>query len=107
MELIDRAAVIAAIKSYCAGCDNYNGLRCRSCRYMDAMDKVDEMPAVNAVDVMLCRDCEQFETGGLLDWCNLFQTAMQPDDYCSHGVAVAKKETTTGEDINVPTNGGK
>ena len=29
------------------------------------------------------------------------------DDYCSHGVAVAKKETTTGADINVPTNGGE
>ena len=50
------------------------------------MDTVDEVPTVDAVEVVRCRDC---------------------DDYCSHGVAVAKKETTTGEDINVPTNGGE
>lgn len=55
-------------------------------REMDAMDTVDEVPTVDAVEVVRCRDC---------------------DDYCSRGVAVAKKETTTGEDINVPTNGGE
>lgn len=50
MELIDRAAVIAAIKSYCVNCDNYSGVRCRSCGYMDAMDKVDEVPTVDALE---------------------------------------------------------
>lgn len=116
MELIDRAAVIAAMKSYCAECDSYSGVRCRSCGYMDAMDKVDEVPTVDAVEVVRCRDCELFDTGGICYWCNLFDAATMPDDYCSRGVkhfseagkvVVAKKETTTGEDINVHTNGGE
>lgn len=107
MELIDRAAAIAAIKFYCAGCDNYNGVRCRACGYMDAMDTVDEVPTVDAVEVVRCRDCVLFDDKGNFYWCNRFYTVTRPNDYCSRGVVIAKKETTTGADINVPTNGGE
>lgn len=61
VELIDRAAALAAIESYCAGCDNYGGVRCRSCGYMDAMDKVDEAPTVDAVPLDYHERCLQLE----------------------------------------------
>lgn len=109
MELIDRAAALAAIKSYCAGCDNHDGARCRSCGCMDAMGKVDEAPTVDAVEVVRCRDCARFsptpDALSFQDWCDLFATATRPDDYCSRGVVVSIFATTTetgAEGANVP-----
>lgn len=47
MRLIDADATIDDIKrAYCAGCDNYGGLRCRACPTDDAMDMVDDAPTV-------------------------------------------------------------
>lgn len=50
-DLIDRKAAIEAIRSYCAGCDNYDGIRCRSCGIADAADKVEEVPTVDTEPV--------------------------------------------------------
>lgn len=56
-DLISREAAIEAIKEYCNGCDNYNGARCRACNFDDAMSAVDSVLAVDAVEVVYCKDC--------------------------------------------------
>ena len=50
-DLISREAALKAIKAYCNGCDNYNGLRCRACNFDDAMSAVDSVSAVDAEPV--------------------------------------------------------
>ena len=50
-DLISREAAIEAIKTYCKGCDNYNGVRCRACNFNDAMIAVDSVSAVDAEPV--------------------------------------------------------
>lgn len=44
MDLIDRQAVIDALKLYCIGCNNYNGVKCRACQIADCIDTVDDAP---------------------------------------------------------------
>ena len=56
-DLISREAALKAIKAYCNGCDNYNGVRCRACNFDDAMIAVDSVSAVDAVEVVRCKDC--------------------------------------------------
>lgn len=47
MRLIDADATLEDIKrAYCAGCENYNGLRCRACHLDDAMGLIDDAPTV-------------------------------------------------------------
>ena len=53
-DLISREAALNAIKSYCDGCDNYNGVRCSSC-YIDS--------AIIAVDAVLAVDAEPVRHG--------------------------------------------
>lgn len=87
MELIDRAAALAAIKSYCTNCDNYDGVRCRSCGYADALNKVEEVPTVDAVPLDYHERCLQLEVEKRFELEKHFSEAGK--------VVVAKKETTT------------
>ena len=50
-DLISREATLDAIKSYCNGCDNYNGVRCSSCMIDYAIIAVDAVLAVDAEPV--------------------------------------------------------
>lgn len=44
-EYLERQALIERIqKSYCDGCENYNGVRCRACGVGDALDIVADSP---------------------------------------------------------------
>lgn len=46
-EYIERNALIERIKkAYCDGCENYNGVRCRTCDIDDAIDVVEDAPTV-------------------------------------------------------------
>lgn len=50
--LIDADALIAEVKRvYCTGCNDYRGLRCRSCATDDALDMIDDAPAIDAEPV--------------------------------------------------------
>lgn len=66
-DLISREAALNAIKSYCDGCDNYNGVRCSSC-YIDS--------AIIAVDAVLAVDAEPVRHG---KWTNVSE--MLPPEY--------------------------
>ena len=51
-EFISREETIKRIKEvYCAGCNSYNGVRCRACGTGDAIDIIDDFPAAD-VDQM-------------------------------------------------------
>ena len=67
MRLIDVDARITEIrKAYCTGCDNYQGVRCRSCWVDDAIGLFDDAPTVDAKPVV----------HGRCDWCK------QGDERC-------------------------
>ena len=47
-EFINREATIKRIEEvYCAGCNSYNGVRCRACGTGDAIDIIDDFPAAD------------------------------------------------------------
>ena len=57
--LIDADARIEEIKkANCTGCDNYHGIKCRACWVDDAISLIDDAPAVDAVEVVRCKDCK-------------------------------------------------
>lgn len=99
-DLISREAAIEAIKAYCNGCDNYNGVRCRACNFDDAMIAVDSVLAVDAVEVVRCKDCVNMgkrlpmlkgyrEDCG---WCVMNGHAVLPEDFCSNGETADEKD---------------
>lgn len=101
-DLISREAAIEAIKTYCKGCDNYNGVRCRACNFNDAMIAVDSVSAVDAVQVVRCKDCvyacerPPFPTTSKLKsdcWCAINDHLMSLDDFCSRGETAAMKDS--------------
>ena len=93
-ECIEREATIKRIKEvYCAGCNSYNGVRCRACGTGDAIDIIEDAPTVDAVVVTRCKDCKHIrpevdaytgETVGY--WCYLIDfSGVDVDDFCSYG----------------------
>ena len=82
-EFISREATIKRIKEvYCAGCNSYNGVRCRACGTGDAIDIIEDAPAADVAPVVRCKDCKH-EFGGSCIICG-FQKR-KPDDFCSYG----------------------
>lgn len=70
--------------------------------YIHVKNTIESMPSLDAERVVRCVHCKHWLNGSYT--CFIHEPSR--DDYCSRGVVVAKKETTTGEDTNVPTNGG-
>ena len=57
--LIDVNARIEEIrKAYCTNCDNYDGVRCRSCWVDDGIGSLEDVTIVDAVEVVRCKDCK-------------------------------------------------
>lgn len=53
---------------------------------LDAEFLASDIPAVDAVPVVRCKDCEHYS--GSSGLCNIylrFSIAVRPDDFCSHG----------------------
>ncbi len=52
-EYIEREATIKRIEEvYCAGCNSYNGVRCRACGTGDAIDMIEDAPAADVAPVV-------------------------------------------------------
>lgn len=52
-EYIEREETIKNIqKTYCAGCNSYNGVRCRACGIGDAIDMIENAPAADVAPVV-------------------------------------------------------
>lgn len=51
-EYFEREATIKRIKEvYCAGCNSYNGVRCRACGIGDAIDMIEDAPAADVAPI--------------------------------------------------------
>lgn len=93
--LIWRKDLIADIENCtCKPCEDekqdYNHVRCRACWVDDAVSAIDDAPAVDAVEVVRCKDCkyhsiEETECGAKYISCNRFDEVMEADDFCSYG----------------------
>lgn len=52
IRLIDANALVKQIEgTHCKDCDNYNGVMCRACTWMDAMDYIEDAPTVDTQPV--------------------------------------------------------
>ena len=52
-EYISREETIKRIKEcYCAGCNSYNGVRCRACGAGDAIDVIEDAPVADVAPVV-------------------------------------------------------
>ena len=86
--LIDADNRIAEIKKiYCDGCDNYGGAKCRACWVDDAMCLIDDATAVEAVEVVRCRECKYHEDTSVTEYehCCLLSKTVRYNDFCSYG----------------------
>lgn len=88
VRLIDGNALVKQIEEvHCKGCNNYNGVMCRACTWMDAMDYIEDAPTVDTQPVKhghwirkdifyVCSECGI----ELIDDC-FEQIAIFPDGY--------------------------
>lgn len=52
VRLIDGNALVKQIEgTHCKDCNNYNGVMCRACEWMDAMDYIEDAPTIDAQPV--------------------------------------------------------
>ena len=85
-EYIKREAAIKRIKEvYCAGCNSYNGVRCRACGTGDAIDMIEDAPAVDAEVVVRCKDCYQSVVIGNVLHCTYWGKNTDENGYCHEG----------------------
>ena len=85
-ECIEREATIKRIKEvYCAGCNSYNGVRCRACGTGDAIDMIEDAPAVDAEVVVRCKDCYQSVVIGNVLHCTYWGNNTDENGYCHEG----------------------
>ena len=84
--LIDANARIEEIrKAYCTNCDNYGGVRCRSCWVDDGIGFLEDAPTVDAVEVVRCKDCEHCSHDTMFGdyWC--YGQRVFADYFCFNG----------------------
>lgn len=63
-EFISREATIKRIKEvYCAGCNSYNGVKCRACGTGDAIDMIEDAPAADVAPVVHGRWVTHYRSG--------------------------------------------
>ena len=91
-EYISREETIKRIKeSYCAGCNSYNGVKCRACGTGDAIDVIEDAPVADVAPVVHCKGCKHYDMGVCLKIYsdgNAHPEAWQsrkPEDFCSYG----------------------
>ncbi len=99
-EYISREETIKRIKeSYCAGCNSYNGVRCRACGTGDAIDMIEDTTAADVAPVVRCKGCkhstlpseltQRYGVPGTLTCHNRYSPCNRRnvggDDFCSYG----------------------
>lgn len=66
-ECIEREATIKRIKEVCcAGCNSYDGVRCRACGTGDAIDIIEDAPAADVAQVVHGRWISWEEAGNFV-----------------------------------------
>lgn len=72
-------------RQYCENCDNYQGIRCRSCSCGDWLDDLYFEPTADAVEVVRCKDCLHGSWSEGILRCNIMDEPMTENDFCSKG----------------------
>ena len=86
-ECIERKATIKRIKEvYCAGCNSYNGVRCRACATGDAIDIIEDAPAADVAPVVYGRWIPfHSKISGDIQYCSACEIGFAAKaDYCPH-----------------------
>lgn len=97
-EYIEREATIKRIKEvYCAGCNSYNGVRCRACGTGDAIDMIEDAPAADVAPVVhgAWQVTDRFKACSV---CGYAFARLLPDKYCPHCGAKMDGERKDGGD---------
>lgn len=83
-EFISREATIKRIEEvYCAGCNSYHGVRCRSCGTGDAIDMIEDAPAADVTPVVHGRWIMHDDEFGLTCECSACHIETMGDgNYC-------------------------
>ena len=94
-DLISRSALLKELCNSCDGwCDNTecDCLNCKSDHRCDMVVVIAESPAVDAVEVVRCKDCIFREEPHIYGrsvigelWCRVIGVPMNLDDFCSYG----------------------
>ena len=89
-KLINADKRIAEIKKlYCDGCDNRCGAKCFDCWVDDVMCLIDDAPSVDAMEVVRCRSCKDYNWIPNCDrpMCTNLRglTIAKPNDFCPYG----------------------
>lgn len=86
-DLISREAFSSDLEErYCMPCkccgNDWAGIKCKTCEVGFALDEIEEAPAVDAVEVVRCKDCKHWnnETG----WCNTHSHFVTSDGDACH-----------------------
>ena len=100
-DLISRSALLDSLKKSKDGLQKiYEGLQSESeldicsgqiVTFIEAILRVKEAPAVDAVEVVRCKDCQnRTQSGGMVLHCSLNGIEVDDDDFCSYGERVKK-----------------
>lgn len=95
-DLISRSAVIKALKNEKREAERdgeeYGGESILYAEaYVDAIELVKRIPAVDAVEVVRCKDCNsRIQPCGMVLHCSLNGIEVDDDDFCSYGERVKK-----------------
>lgn len=89
-EYIEREATIKRIKEVCcAGCNSYDGVRCRACGTGDAIDMIEDAPTTDVAPVVRCKGCKYLVSvnvnGKGIPTCRVSGMEVAPDEFCSRG----------------------
>jgi hypothetical protein len=79
--LIDANALLKELDKFINPMPDANGLHFIS-GLSTAITEIDNAPTEDAVEVVLCKDCEHYECDGD---CECWGLPTKPDDFCSHG----------------------
>ncbi len=90
MDLIDRQALLTSMCNTCDGwCENTNCdcANCKSDHRCDLVRELSDAPAVDAVEVVRCKDCKLRvpESISVFRHCDLVGMMVDDDDFCSFG----------------------
>lgn len=96
MRLIDADRLKAEIMGWCVVTDDLFGMGKYHEREI-VLQAIEESPAIDAVPVVRCRDCKQYNTTGCskgFGWCESMDRGVSDDFYCANG---AKMEANQDE----------
>lgn len=85
-EYIDREMLKETMQKYrCSDCTSEKSLDCPLCQLHEPFAEISKIPTVDAVQVILCKDCQYFHQDWNIKVCKHWNChTTTPDAYCSY-----------------------